>query len=98
MIVVHAKVNVKQGKKVELFAAAQALMAATRLEEGCISYVLLDDPSDETSCMFVEEWTDKAALQRHGTTPHIAEWRQQSAELVSGKSVLRLYEAEPTKL
>jgi len=98
MIVVVAKFTVKQGKKAELLAAARELIAGTRQEEGCISYSLLEDPLVDNSLTFLEEWVDKAALQRHFTTPHIAEWRQKSAELRDGQTTLTLYQAEETKL
>lgn len=98
MLVVVAKFKVKPGKKSELLAAAKDLIAATRQEEGCLSYSLLEDPYVENGLTFLEEWIDKTALQRHFTTSHIAEWRQKSADLREGQTVLTLYQAEETKL
>lgn len=98
MIIVIAQLSVKPGKKAEVFALAQDLIAATRAEEGCISYTLLDDPADAGSCSFVEEWSDKQALKKHFTTPHIQKWREQSADLFAGQTVIKLYEAEKTTL
>lgn len=98
MLVVIAKLSVKPGKKAELFAAAQDVIKGTRAEAGCVSYTLFDDPSDEGSCSFVEEWVDKAALEQHFLTPHIKAWRQASAELLAGKTALTLYQAEETTL
>ena len=73
-------------------------MSATQQEEGCVSYVLYDDPRDETTCLFVEEWTDMDALRRHLTTPHIAEWRKQTVGLVAGKSALKIYQGDAVSL
>lgn len=98
MIIVLAKLSVKPEKKAELLAMAKDVMAATRKEEGCVSYVLFDNPHDAGGCMFVEEWTDKAALKKHSTSPHILEWRQKSAPCLSGKTVLKLYEGQETTL
>ena len=98
MIVVVAKFKVKLGKKAELLAAAKDLIAATRQETGCISYSLLEDPYVENNFNFIEEWSDKAALQSHFTTTHIAEWRQKSANLRDGQTTLTMYQAEETKL
>ncbi len=98
MLVVIAELTVKPGKKNELFELAQAVIAATRAEEGCVSYTLLNDPYEETACSFVEEWTDKSALKRHLQAPHLLAWRQQSAPLVTGETKLTLYEAEATTL
>lgn len=94
MLVVTARFIVKPGKKPELLAAAKKLIDATRQETGCISYSLLEDPYREDGFMFFEEWVDKAALERHFTTAHIAEWRQCAAELREGQSDLTIYQAE----
>lgn len=94
MVIVIAKMRVKPGKKAEIFALAQDLITATRAEEKCISYELLDDPYDDSSCVFVEKWTDKEALVQHLTTPHINEWRQKSVNLLAEKTAIELYQSE----
>ena len=98
MLVVKAELKVKPDKKAELFLLAKDVIAATRAEEGCVSYSLMDDPHDPCACAFIEEWVDKAALQRHFATPHLAEWRKKSTELLTGKPVIKLYQAEETTL
>jgi len=98
MLVVIAKVSVKPERKAELLVLAKDVIAATQAEEGCVSYILLDNPYDPGGCMFVEEWTDKAALHRHLASPHIAEWRKVSADLLTAKSALTLYQGEQTSL
>ncbi|MDR3592089.1 MAG: putative quinol monooxygenase [Negativicutes bacterium] len=97
MIVVMATLSVKPGKKAELLALAKDVIATTRKEEGCVSYVLLDNSYDPGCCIFVEEWTDKEALRKHSASPHIAKWRQESAEFLTGKAV-KLYQGEETSL
>lgn len=98
MIIVMAKISVIPEKKAELLELAKGVMAATQQEEGCVSYVLFDNPYDPGSCMFVEEWTDKAALKKHLAAPHLLKWREESASLLGGKTVLTLYEGEKTSL
>jgi len=98
MLVVIAKLAVKPGNKAELLALAHELITATRAELGCISYALLDDPQDAGACVFLEEWTDKPALAQHLTTAHISEWHQKSKELLAGKTMIKLYQAEEAKL
>lgn len=98
MIIVIARLTVKPDKKQELFGFAQALIAATRQEAGCISYTLLEDPFDAAKCAFVEEWENKQALERHFTTPHMKQWRQESADLLADKTEITLYQGEETNL
>ncbi|MDF2634339.1 MAG: Antibiotic biosynthesis monooxygenase [Pelosinus sp.] len=96
MLIVIARMTVKTGKKAEIFALAQDLITATRAEEKCLSYELLDDPYDGNSCVFVEKWTDKEALVQHLQTPHINDWRQKSENLLAGKTTIELYQSEET--
>ena len=94
MVIVMAKVSVKPGKKAELLEMAKAVIAATRKEEGCVSYVLLDNTYDPGGCLFVEEWTSKEALKQHAASAHIAEWRKNSADLLSAKTMVKLYQGD----
>ncbi|SHJ39924.1 Quinol monooxygenase YgiN [Propionispora hippei DSM 15287] len=94
MVIVIARLKVRAGKKSELFKLAQHILAETRQEEGCISYELMDDPYSEEDCAFVERWADRAALTRHMQTPHFSDWRQKSADYLTGPSAVSLYQAE----
>jgi len=94
MVIVMARQTLKPGKKAELFALAKDVIAATRKEEKCISYELLDDPYDDNRCAFVERWGDKEALVEHLKTPHLNEWRQKSANLLAEKTTIELYQSD----
>jgi quinol monooxygenase YgiN len=98
MIVVIAKVSVIPEKKKELLALAKPVIATTQTEAGCISYILLDNPYDPGGCMFVEEWTDLAALQAHAAAPHIAQWRKDSRDLLTAKTAITIYQGDEVKL
>lgn len=98
MVIVFAKVSVKPEKKAELLELAKGVMATTQKEDGCVSYVLFDHPHDPGTCMFVEEWTDKEALLKHASAPHILEWRKASADFLSGKTALTIYQGEKITL
>ncbi|OAM92273.1 Quinol monooxygenase YgiN [Pelosinus fermentans] len=94
MVIVIARQTLKPGKKAELFALAKDVIAATRKEEKCISYELLDDPYADNRCAFVEKWVDKEALAEHLKTPHLTAWRQKSANLLAEKTTIELYQSE----
>lgn len=94
MVIVIAKVPVKPECKTALLDLAQGVMAATRAEEGCVSYTLLDNTYDPAQCVFVEEWANLAALQKHAASAHIAEWRKQSRELTAGRTAVTVYQGE----
>lgn len=67
----------------------ETMIAASRAEEGCIQYAYAFDVSDEGLVRVSETWRDRAALEAHFRTAHIAEWRAQvSALAVSGRELV----------
>jgi quinol monooxygenase YgiN len=59
-----------------------ALVQPTRREPGCLSYELLQNGSDPTDFVFVEQWASAAAEQAHFTTPHVSTALQQLVGLL----------------
>jgi quinol monooxygenase YgiN len=72
MIVVVGRVRSDAGKREELIRVAQAVARASREEEGCIGYRFYEDTEQPDHFVFVEEWADQGALDRHFATAHIA--------------------------
>ena len=54
-------------------AALETLVAATRQEEGCISYDLYESAAAPGTFVTIERWVDQAAMDLHMQSPHIAE-------------------------
>lgn len=46
------------------------LVAKTKLEKDCIEYNLYIDKDDKTHFIFIEEWPNHEALNRHCRTEH----------------------------
>ncbi len=74
MIVVVGRVRTDSEKRAELVRVGQAVAAASRAEPGCINYGLFEDSETENQFVFVEEWEDSDALERHFATAHVAEF------------------------
>lgn len=98
MVIVLAKVSVKPEKKAELLELAKGVIAETQKEDGCISYVLLDNTYDPGGCRFVEEWASVEALKKHAASSHVAEWRKKSADFLSAKTAITIYQGEAIAL
>jgi quinol monooxygenase YgiN len=84
MIVVVGRVRTDDERRSELLRAGQALAAASREEEGCLGYRLYQDTEDPQAYVFVEEWQDDGALQRHFGTAHIAAFMAAVPQVVIG--------------
>ncbi len=78
MIYLLAHLKARPGAHPELMAAAEAMIAATRAEPGCILYDLNVSITDPQSMIFVEAWKSRTALSEHFDAPHMAVWRKAS--------------------
>ena len=72
MIVLVARLKVKDDKVEDAHAAALALVDASRSEAGCINYDVHQAIDDETVFVWHETWTNKAALDEHFEKPYFA--------------------------
>ena len=72
---------------------------ASRSEPGCVEYVYAEDVFDPGLIHVKEIWTDRAALDHHFATAHIAEWRAAWPSLGIGDRDLRVYDVgEPRRV
>ncbi|MDR1507290.1 MAG: antibiotic biosynthesis monooxygenase [Treponema sp.] len=70
MIRVVAKNFIKPEKTGEAEPLFRELVAETQKEEGCIEYRLFVIPGQPGLYVYVEEWEDRAALDRHTKSAH----------------------------
>ncbi len=76
MIVVVGRVKTDEDKRDALVRIGQTVATVSREETGCISYRLYEDTELANEFVFVEEWEDSGALQRHFATSHVREFLQ----------------------
>ncbi len=83
VIVVVARLRIEPEQRERFVQAASELCARTREEDGCISYRVHGDLERPDRYVFVEEWRDDDALQRHFTQPHMAAFNRALGPLLS---------------
>ena len=88
---VVALMNVRPEKLDETLTAFDSLVAATRQEEGCITYELLQNVEDPNDLTFVEEWSSAEALQAHFETEHFKAVAARAGELLATPPDIRRY-------
>lgn len=71
MVYVIATLTVKPEMRAELIAAARDAIAATRAEDGCVSYDLHESMDDPNKLVFVEEWVSADRLPLHSKSDHM---------------------------
>ncbi len=82
---VVATIPVKPEAVDQVRAALVTLAAATRDEEGCVSYDLYESAAAPGTFVTIERWTDAAALDAHMGTPHVATAFAAAGEALSGE-------------
>lgn len=87
MICVIATIEVAPGRRDDLLAVVANLVPQVRAEQGCIEYgPTIDVPSNLAAMRpnvvtMIEKWESVAALEAHLGTPHMAEFRRQTADM-----------------
>lgn len=70
----------------------QAMLAASRAEDGCYEYSYAEDVAEPGLIRVYEAWRDQAALETHFQTAHMAAWRAAWPQFGVGDRRLFLYE------
>lgn len=68
------------------------VVAASRAEDGCVDYSYAEDLFDPGLIRVTELWRDRAALDRHFASEHVAAWRAAWPALGIGERDLRVHE------
>lgn len=73
-LTVVAHLRALNGQIEETKAVLTGLIAPTRAEPGCLEYWLHQDNDDPEEFMFYENWTSRAAWDKHMELPHLLEF------------------------
>jgi quinol monooxygenase YgiN len=96
MLHVLATIDVAPGKRAEFLTHFAWVTPLVRAEAGCIEYgaavdtptpIAVQAPVRPDVVIVVEKWESLAHLQDHLKAPHMAEYRQKVAGLVTGVSL-----------
>ena len=78
----------------ELLALSLEHVRRSRGEPGCLSHAVHRDVEDPLRLVFVEEWTDRAALQAHFAVPASRAFVKAAAHCAAGAPAMSLYEVD----
>jgi quinol monooxygenase YgiN len=98
MILISGTIRLPADGLAAALPAMRAMMAASRVEAGCIAYAYAQDLDDPGLIHVAERWTDRAALAAHFASAHLAQWRAQFGALgIHGRDLILVEgDAEPT--
>jgi quinol monooxygenase YgiN len=84
VIVVTGRAHVPPQSRERFIEVATAMCAGSREDEGCGGYRVYEDLEQPDHYVFVEEWADEDALQRHFAQPYTGSFMRDLGGLLSG--------------
>lgn len=93
MIVVLAELDFAPADAQQAAAALTQLAQGTRREPGCLEYAIALDLDEPGRLRLSELWSDRAALDAHFKTAHMADFRARVAPLRRLRTSARVVEA-----
>lgn len=85
MLIILGSATAAPGQRDELIAAALEITAATRGDEGCLSYGFAADLVDPSIISSVEVWRDQAAFDAHMQHEHTQQFIARVRDLLAGE-------------
>ena len=94
MLIVLATAKLGDDALETAHAALEAMITASRKEEGCIEYGYATDILDPSILRITEKWVDDAALAYHFQTPHMAAFQKALGRLNITIIDIKKYQAD----
>jgi quinol monooxygenase YgiN len=91
VIIVQGSIPVRPECRNQALSMAKEMVAASRLESGCVSYDFYVGLADPNTLMLFQEWESLDALQLHFETKHMDEFLQQLPDILSGEVITKRY-------
>lgn len=92
-LTLSAVIRVREGCEEQFLVAAEAVVLATRVEPGCVEYVLHRHDGEPGTFAFYEIWRSDEDLDAHMQTPHIAAFIAAIEPLLDGEIALERWRA-----
>jgi quinol monooxygenase YgiN len=94
MIIVTGSFVAKDGRLAEAMALSLEHVRRSRTESGCLSHAVHQDVENPSRLVFVEEWSDHAALVGHFAVPASRAFAKAVNKLAVEAPRLNIFEAK----
>ena len=89
---ITARVFIKPGMEADFISAATMMIENSNKEEGCLGYMLYQDPYEKTNFIFVEKYRNQAAIDAHFASSYFKEFGNVSAGMTSRPMEIKIYD------
>ncbi|WP_175987012.1 putative quinol monooxygenase [Bacillus sp. Marseille-Q1617] len=92
MIIIHAHFQIIPEKEGAFLEEMQSLVAASRGEDGNVSYDLMKSTETDHTYTMVEIWKDQAAVEAHNTSSHFVSFAGRAPEYMAAPIDVQIFE------
>lgn len=89
---ITARVFIKAGSESDFLSAAKVMVANSNKEEGCLGYMLYQDPFEKTNFIFVERYKNQASVDIHFATTYFKEFGPKIADMTSKAIEIKIFD------
>jgi quinol monooxygenase YgiN len=97
MIIVLGSVAVREGEVSRALALSQEHVTRSRAEPGCLTHAVHLDSENPLRLVFVEQWSDQAALDAHFKVPASRAFVKALSAMASAPPSIAIYQAAPLR-
>jgi quinol monooxygenase YgiN len=94
---ITARVFIKPGKEADFISAAKMMIENSNKEEGCLGYMLYQDPYEKTNFIFVEKYVNQAAIDFHFGTSYFKEFGTLISDMTGNPMEIKIYDIAAEK-
>jgi quinol monooxygenase YgiN len=94
---ITAKVYIKPGRESDFISEARLMIDNSNREEGCLGYMLYQDPYEKTNFIFVERYKNQAAIDFHFATSYFKEFGDKIADMTSMPAEIKIIDIAAEK-
>jgi len=80
---ITARMYIKPGREDDFITAAKTMIDSVKAEEGCLSYMLYQEPYEKTNFIFIERYKNQAAIDFHFGTTYFKAFGEKTADMTS---------------
>jgi quinol monooxygenase YgiN len=91
MLIVQAQISVFPHLHDDFVVELRKLVHASREEEGCVSFLMLEQHDDPHTFIMLEQWQDEKALVSHVRSLHVAHFGRAIEPMIQSGKPTHLY-------
>jgi len=98
MIIITGSILAETDRLDELLALCLEHVRRSRSEPGCLAHAVHQDVENPRRLVFVEEWSDRAAVAAHFAVPASRAFVKAASRLAALPPKMNIYDAASTKI